>query len=152
MVVQAFLSHPHRGFAGHRVFRIDAVGRRQEVNPSPADPPSGWYGPFIVHYTDRAPGIAFGSALCLRRESSDLIFPLPERFRSSADEVVMALAPLMTPVIGVPAPLMECRCHDKNHFTLPHVTSESSDRQPYFGRVLWELRREYLGKSALWLG
>jgi len=144
-VVQAFLSHPDSGFAGDRMFRIDAVGCRDGVT-SITDPPSGWYGPFVFRYGPCLPGLALGSALCLRRETSNLIFPLPESFRSCADGVVMALAPLMTPVIGIPAPLTEYRYHGRNLINSPHVSSESLERWRHIGSMVWEVLREYLGK------
>jgi glycosyltransferase involved in cell wall biosynthesis len=147
-VVQAFRSHPDSGFAGDRMFRIDAVGRRNGVVPSIADPPSGWYGPFVVRYGATPYGLAFGSAMCLRREIIDLIFPLPGSFRICADAVVFALAPLMTPIIGIPAPLTEYRFHGRNLINSPHLnaSSESPDRGRHSTSMVWEVWREYLGK------
>ncbi len=145
MVVQAFRSRSNCGFLGHQMFRTDEVGRRLGVSPWITHPPDGWYGPFIVRHGDVPPGLPFGSALCLRREIGNLIFPLPERFRGYADGVIMFLAPLMTPIIGVAVPLAEYRCHEKNLANTARVASESLDRELEVGRSLWELRRDYLG-------
>lgn len=152
-VVQAFRSHPDSGFVGHRMFRIDATGRRDDVTPLISDPPSGWYGPFVVHYGAYPNDLAFGSALCLRREISDLIFPLPESFRICADTAVTVLALLMTPIIGIQAPLTEYRYHGTNLVNPPHHRLESLDRARHKHSMQWEassmgwkLSREYLRK------
>jgi glycosyltransferase involved in cell wall biosynthesis len=110
MVVQGFESHPDSGFLGHRMFLIDADGHRQGRKPLFRRHPSGWYGPFVVRYGDWPPGLSFGSGLCLRREISDLIFPMPVKFASGADGVICVLAPLMTPIVGIDVPLTDYRC------------------------------------------
>jgi glycosyltransferase involved in cell wall biosynthesis len=145
-VVQGFRSYPESGFVGHRIYRISVDGRRDDVFPLINDPPSGWYGPFVVCSGTSPPAMAFGSALCLRREISDLIFPLPERFRICADGVVMALGSLMTPLIGIPAPLAEYRYHGGNGWDLPQVSSESVNHLRDIQWKMWEISREYLGK------
>lgn len=151
-VVDAFRSHPNSGFAGHRMFRTDAVGRRNGVVPSISDPPSGWYGPFLVRYGGLPYGLAFGPAICLRREISDLIYPVSEGFVTGPDAAVMALAPLLTPLIGIPAPLVEYRYHGRNLINSPHcnVSRKSLDLGPDIQRDIhsmnWEVWREYLGK------
>lgn len=145
-VVQAFRSHPDSGFVGHRIFRINAVGRQDGVMPSFGDPPSGWCGPSIVRHGVSPRGMSFGSALCLRREIGDSIFPVPEGFTSCADVVIMVLAPLMTPIVGIAAPLGEYRYHGTNLVNSPRFSLESSDRLRHFQSMVWEVRREYLGK------
>jgi glycosyltransferase involved in cell wall biosynthesis len=155
-VVEAFRSHAQSGYAGHRVFRTDAAGCREGVIPSISIPPSGWYGPFVVRYGAPPCGLAGGSAMSLRREISDLIFPVPERFKSGPDVAVMALAPLMTPIIGISTPLTEYRLHGRNHSmgeSSPHNGSESVDCGRLSRSILleaslraWEASREYLGK------
>ena len=146
VVVRAFQSNPKSGFVGHRMHRIDVVGRRDGVVPSTADPPSGWYGPFLVRSGTSPPAMAFGSALCLRREISDLIFPLPEGLRICADEAVTTLGPLMTPLIGISAPLAEYRYHGGNSWNSPQLSSESMNRFRDIQYKMWEVSREYLRK------
>lgn len=144
MVAQAFCSRPDSGFLGHQMFRTDAGGRRLGVSPWITRTPDGWYGPFVVRNGDCPPGLAFGSGLCLRREISNLIFPFPDRFRSGVDGVIMALAPLMTPLIGLPVPLAEYRCHPNNLTNTVSVTSESLDCDLRIGGMFWKLQKEYL--------
>jgi glycosyltransferase involved in cell wall biosynthesis len=147
VLVRAFRSSPESGFAGHRMHRIDAAGHRYGVLPLTGDPPSGWYGPFVVRTGTSPPAMSFGSALCLRREISQLIFPLPDELRICADTVLMALGPLMTPLIGIPVPLVEYRYHGGNSWNLPHFSPESMDRLRDFQWKAWEASRDYLGRT-----
>jgi glycosyltransferase involved in cell wall biosynthesis len=156
--VQAFRSHPESGFVGHRMFRIDAVGRRLGVVVPDIHPPSGWYGPMLVRYGATPRGLACGGGQCLRREISDLIFPVSEGFSSGPDGAIMSLAPLMTPIIGIPAALTEVRNHGNNsdgHIRIAsrRHSSESVDRSRLMCLVLresasagWEASRDYLRK------
>jgi len=90
--------------------------------------------------------VAFGSGLCLRREIRELIFPVPDRLRICADEAVMTLGPLMTPLIGIPVPLTEYRYHGRNVWNSPQVTLESRQRVRDIRLHMWQLSREYLGR------
>lgn len=113
-VVHAFRSHPYSGFLGHGMFFIDAAGRRYGVTPVTGDPPAGWYGPSIACHGRHIHGLPLSSAQCLRRESSDTIFPVSEDFTTGPDSAVLALAPLMTSIVGMSAPLTEYRRHGNN--------------------------------------
>jgi glycosyltransferase involved in cell wall biosynthesis len=144
MVVQGFESHPDSGFLGHRMFLIDAGGHRQGQKPLFKRHPSGWYGPFVVRYGDFPPAVSFGSGLCLRREISDLIFPMPVKFVNAADGVIIVLAALMTPIVGIDVPLTDYRFHGQNVMNTANVTVEAVERILYYTQMLWEHRREYL--------
>jgi len=152
MVVGAFRSNPGSGFLGHRMFLIDAAGNRHGLKPLFVDHPSGWFGPHVVRHGDFPPGLSFGSGLCLRREISNSIFPLPEKFKSGADGVILVLAPLMTPIIGINVPLTDYREHGRNVTNTAKVTVESLERDLYLNKMLWELRKEYLGRIHPRLG
>jgi len=145
-VVEVFRSNPCSGFLGHRLFLIDADGNRHGSKPLFTRHPCGWYGPFSVMHGDFPPGISFGSGLCLRREISDLIFPLPVKFKSGADAIIMVLAPLMTPIVGIDAPLTDYRCHGRNVTNTADVTLESIERDLHVTKMLWEIRKEFLAR------
>jgi hypothetical protein len=144
MVVQGFESHPDSGFLGHQMFLIDADGNRHGQKPLFTHHPSGWYGPFVVRYGDFPPGLAFGSGVCLRRETSNQILPLPVRFRSGADGAIVLLASLMTPIIGVDVSLAEYRYHGRNVTNTAAITLESLERDLCLHKMNCELRTEYL--------
>ena len=141
-VVRGFQAHSNSGFLGHRMFRIDADGRRCGVTSILDEHPSGWYGPFMVRYGD-IPGLAITSGLCLRREISDLLFPQPERFGNFGEAAITALAPLMTPLIGTPEPLAEYRCHGSNDSN-GRLTLKTVDRQVEIHKMKRELQKEFL--------
>jgi hypothetical protein len=142
MVVRGFQSHPESGFLGHRMFRIDADGRRCGVTSILDKHPSGWYGPFMVRYGD-IPGLAITSGLCLRKEIGDLLFPQPEMFGNFGEAAITALAPLMTPLIGTTEPLAEYRCHGRNDSN-GRVTLETVGRQVEIHKMKRELQKEFL--------
>jgi glycosyltransferase involved in cell wall biosynthesis len=152
-VVQGFRSRPDCGFLGHRIFRTDEAWNRLGVSPWLIPPPDGWYAPFILRHGDLyLPGLAFGSALSLRREIADLIFPMPERFTRCSDGVIMVLAPLMTKLIGIPLPLNEYRYHGSNDMNTRSITLQSLDHEREIGRAFWELRKNYLDRVDPRLG
>jgi len=143
-VVEAFRARPESGFLGHPMFRTDSSGRRLGVSPWIVAPPDGWQGPFIVRHGDAPPGQAFGSGICFRKTIGDSIFPLQTKLRTGVDGILMVLAPLMTPMIGLPVPLAEYRCHQANLTNTVQLTSESLEREWEVGRTLWAIRKKYL--------
>jgi glycosyltransferase involved in cell wall biosynthesis len=144
VVVRAFQSKPDSGFVGHRVYRTNAIGRRDDIFPLTTDPPSGWYGPFVVRTGASPRAMAFGSAMCLRRKVGDLIFPLPDKFRICADTVVIALSPLMTVLTGIASPLAEYRYHGQNGWDSRRVSTDSMDQLEEVERKMWEVSSRYL--------
>jgi glycosyltransferase involved in cell wall biosynthesis len=151
VIVRAFQSKLGSGFVGHRMHRIDALGHRNGVVPSTADPPSGWYGSFVLRTGTSPPAMAFGSALCLRREVSQQIFPLPESLRICADEAVTTLGPLITPLIGIDAALAEYRYHGANSWNSPRLSSKAMDGFRDMQLKMWEVSRNYLSRVDLTL-
>lgn len=112
-VVRTFAGQPSCGFVMHRIVRTDPAGRPQALSPVLLPLPSGWCGPAIVHDQNlffKAPC----SALCLRRETAQRIFPIPVRFRTYADALITSLALLLTRVAGLGAPLAALRVHGGN--------------------------------------
>ena len=143
-VVEALVNNPEVGFVAHRVFRIDARGRRQGVLPLFALMPSGWHGPALLRSGGILPDMPSCSGLCFRREVAKRIFPLPEDFRRNADEIFMRLAPLMTHVIGIDQALSEVRCHGSNTTITSSITSAYVKRELEMWEKEWQLQKQYL--------
>jgi glycosyltransferase involved in cell wall biosynthesis len=144
-VVEGFRFRADCGFLGHPVFRTDEAWNRLGVSPWLIPPPDGWYAPYLLSHGDLyLPGLAFGSAISLRREIAERIFPMPERFTRCSDGVIMVLAPLLTKLAGIPLPLNEYRCHGSNDMNTRQVTPESLDRERELGKAFWQLRKNYL--------
>jgi glycosyltransferase involved in cell wall biosynthesis len=143
IVVRSFKCHPDGGFLGHRMFLVDEDGHRRGVTPLLVDPPSGWYGPFVVRCGDVPNGLTFGSGICLRREVSSFIFPLPEKV-APADGSIVYLSPLITPLIGISVPLAEYRRHSGSVTFTSQITLEYLNHELRMNRLLCEVQREYL--------
>lgn len=143
-VVEAFANNAEVGFVAHRVFRIDARGRRQGVLPLFALVPSGWHGPLLLRNGGILPDMPSCSGLSFRREVAKRIFPLPEDFRRNADEIFMRLAPLMTHIIGLDQALSEVRCHGSNTTITSKISSDIIERELKMWEKQWQLQRQYL--------
>ncbi len=143
-IVEAFVTNPAVGFIAHRVFRINASGRRQGVLPLFALVPSGWHGPVLLHNGGLLPDMPSCSGLSFRREVTERIFPLPEDFRRNADEIFMRLAPLMTHLIGMDQALSEVRCHGSNTTITSTISPAIIERELKMWEKEWQLQRQYL--------
>jgi glycosyltransferase involved in cell wall biosynthesis len=148
VVVEAFRTRPGSGYLQHRLFRVDAAGRRRGVYPLLWSLPSGWLAPYVMRTGGELPIVATCSGLCVRRAVADLIFPLAGRFRRNADAVVSGLAALMTPVLGVNAPLSEWREHGANLSSAvsagPSITPGYVERELKVQKNVWALQQGYL--------
>jgi len=145
-VVQAFRHDIGAGMVAHKVYRVDAVRRRQGTIPMLSRVPSGWYGEQMLATGGILDDLPPGIGLSIRREVAQRIFPLPEQgiLRDYGDTPIMRLAPLITVIQGLDQSLAEWRQHEGNHgnvrkFTVSHIDREVSS---YF--ALWQCQRDYL--------
>lgn len=146
IAVGELCQNPKSGFLSHRLYIIDAVGRRRGATPIITDPPSGWFGSRVLDCTTLPPGLSPSSGLCIRREVSDLIFPISESFRANADGVVLHVAPLITPIIGVPLPLGEYRVHGNNMTVMKEGRADAKtiEIELAVNKGLWNAQHNYL--------
>ena len=143
-VVVQFAESPQAGFLTHKLIRIDAEGRQGGVYPLLAGLPSGWYAPEVIRNAGETPKLPPCSGLCLRRQVTEAIFPIPATFRSGADAVVQALASLSSLLVGVDTPLAEWREHGANLTTTASITGKWIDREIQIQEQIWELQKRYL--------
>ena len=146
-VVRAFGTHPDGGFLAHRILRMDKEGRSGEVVSILWDPPSGWFGDEVLRSGDERPGLGPTSALCLRKDVANLIWPLPTSFTRDADAVIRCLAILITRVVGIPLPLAEYRFHGANITASSGITVESLDKGLGAIRSLWQIQHEFIEQT-----
>jgi glycosyltransferase involved in cell wall biosynthesis len=143
-VVNAFRENPDAGMAVHLLNRIDGEGRGMGVLPHTGRLPSGWCGPELV----RTGGILFNmppcSALSLRREIADRLFPISETFRANADGIVERIAPLLTPVASIQKRLGGYRLHGNNLTNTAHIDPTYIDRELAVWRHLWSAQSDAL--------
>jgi glycosyltransferase involved in cell wall biosynthesis len=133
-VVQAYRDHPQCGFVMHRILRADRKGRPKGYRPVLLPLPQGWCGPAIV-----ADATLFSrvmcSALSVRREVAERIFPLREDFTKYTDDLITSLALLLTPVESLSAPLSILRVHGGN------LTSRAKGSRMVYEEVLENLEK-----------
>ncbi len=125
-VIAAARRAPAAGLLPDPQLRLEADGRSSGTIP---DLPlqAGWFGPALAA-TGNGPPLPFTSGVSLRREAAARIFPLPERFRTSADTAILTLALALTSLEPVsPAPLSTLRLHGGNDLS-GHDTRNNPER------------------------
>lgn len=113
-VVAAFQHHHDAGLLIHPVH---AINNNKEILwqiPRSPEFETGWIGPEVLRRGGKWRAM-FGSALCLRREVADIVFPVPETIGPAhADSYVVRIGPLLTPVTSLLEPLVLYRFHEEN--------------------------------------
>jgi glycosyltransferase involved in cell wall biosynthesis len=147
-VVDCCRREADRGFVVHRVIRINQNGRRQGVWPMSDELPEGWYGDSLLAMGGLLANLPPTSGITLRREVADVLFPMPvtRPLGSCPDQVVMRLAPLVTPIAKLDDALSEYRLHDANSYGSPRINREFVSREISVCRGLWQAQYEFLAK------
>lgn len=112
-VVEHFATHPARGFLVHSMMVMDREGREVQQIPFLSRFEDGWIAERVVRRGGRWRHMP-SSALALRRDVAQYVFPVPNEMRICADAFVVSLAPLLTPVGHLAAPLTRYRVHGEN--------------------------------------
>lgn len=145
-VVNCCRRHANGGFVVHRVIRINQNGRRQGVWPMSDPLPEGWYGDSLLDIGGVLGNLPPTSGITLRRELADVLFPMPEikPLAGCPDQVMMRLAPLVTPIAKVDEALSEYRLHNANSYGSPRITREFVSREISICSSLWQRQYEFL--------
>jgi len=110
-IVRRFRSVPQAGMVTHAVRYVRAD--LSVIRPQPdRGQDEGWLAPALVR--GMRPRMPPCSALALRREIADLVFPLEVRYRGSADVLMRELAALITNVAAIDEELSLYRIHGNN--------------------------------------
>ncbi len=143
-VVDAFRVHPRAGFAVHRANLVDNRKRSRGVYPLLSALPSG----DCTRTTFENSGILMGlpptTNLALRREVADRIFPIPVEYTGYAEQMIHRMAPLMTEVCAVDAPLARWRLHGRNDQNATRITPRRLERELKIMDSLWLRQKDYL--------
>ncbi len=143
-VVDAFRVHPQAGFAVHRASLVDNQARARGIYPLLSGLPSG----DCTETTYENAGILMGlpptTNLALRREIADRIFPIPVEYTGYAEQMIHRLAPLMTELCAVDAPLARWRLHGQNDQNSTRITSRRLERELKIMDSLWLEQKHYL--------
>lgn len=153
-VVDCFQREQTAGFVVHRVIRINQNGRRQGIWPMSDALPEGWYGSALFESGGVLANLPPTSGISLRREVAEAIFPMPveKPLVNCPDQVMMRLAPLVTPIAKLDEPLSEYRLHNANSYDAPRVTAEFAAREVLVCRRLWQVQYDFLERRAAGLG
>ena len=145
-VVNYCTRHPDRGLIVHRMMRVTHDRQKQGVWPLVESLPDGWYGPGLLTDGGMVPYMPPTSGLSMRREVAEYLFPLTVEapLRICPDQVLMRLAPLVTPIGGIQENLAEQRLHRKNTYGTARITASSLAREMSLNRALWEEQRRLL--------
>ena len=144
-VVNSFHSAPDSGFAVNRMLRVDKMRKCSGVIPMLSGLPSGWRGPSLSPAAPQMlPGMPPCSGLSLRRQIAEAIFPLPQGLTAYADTLIQVLAPLITPIVAMQAPLSEYRVHGGNTAAVNAFTEDRLRNLVVWEKEIWHAWRQYL--------
>lgn len=108
-VVTTFVAQPRAGVLCHPMLPISAAGKPLGP-PFPRDLPSGWLV-MRMGWEDWVPS----SAICLRREVADRLFPLPLCFRHGySDAYIQGTSRFLTEIANLSDTLTRYRIHGGN--------------------------------------
>jgi glycosyltransferase involved in cell wall biosynthesis len=143
-VVNAFREHARAGFAIHRASMVDDQKRPRGIYPLLSALPSGDCASAVYRNSGILMGLPPTTNLALRRQVAERIFPIPIEYTGYAEQIFHRLAPLMTEVCAIDAPLAHWRLHGKNDQNSTHIQSRRMDRELKIMDSLWLQQQRYL--------
>jgi glycosyltransferase involved in cell wall biosynthesis len=145
-VVEAFQSDLKGGFVIHDVYQIDGQGQLIKPTPMIKNLASGWVALSGLEHGGRFENIPPASALCIRREVGDLIFPMNEAFRRNADSLIFRLAPFVTEIVPVSEVLSKFRLHGANLTSFTSITTDILVREHETAKRVHQEQKQFLKK------
>lgn len=143
-VVEAFKSNSKCGFVIHNVIEIDGQGNFLKQTPKLEHLASGWMAPLALENGGFVENIPPASALSVRREISNLIFPLNEAMVRNTDSLICYLSPLVTEIGAVPEVLSKFRFHGANITSVTTLTVETIERGYNSSKLLYQEQKKFL--------
>ncbi|WP_315786694.1 glycosyltransferase family 2 protein [Fischerella sp. JS2] len=143
-VVEAFKSDPQYGFVIHNVMQIDGQGNFLRPTPMFKHLSSGWVALHALENGGFPQDVPPASALSVRREVAEFIFPLNETFRRNADSLVSFLAPFITVIKSIPEALSQFRFHGGNTTSQVNLTVDTLERGQSVGEAIHKEQKQFL--------
>jgi hypothetical protein len=141
-VVEAFKSKPKCGFVIHNVIQINGEGNFLKSSAMYKQLASGWMAESALENGGFVHNIPPASALSVRKEVADFIFPLNEEFKRNADSLIFRLSPFITEIEAVPEVLSQFRLHGANTTSSPILTVDGMEKeQPTLARIHQEQKQ-----------
>lgn len=144
IVIDLLQSTPNAGLAVHHLTR--AQSNLAEIRVRARRPlESGWLAPKLL--LGRKPNLPPCSALTMRREIAQKVFPIDNSFRSLADMVVRERAALLTVTVATQAALGLQRLHGRNLTGQSRLSDLGTlDNFLSFCDRNWNDRRSFVGQ------
>jgi glycosyltransferase involved in cell wall biosynthesis len=143
-VVEVFRSDPKSGFAIHNVIQIDAQGNLIKSTPMLRRLASGWMALSALENGGFVYNIPPASALSLRREVADSIFPLNEEFKRNADSLIFRFAPFITVIGSAPEVLSKFRLHGANTTSFTNLTVDFLSKEQTVLERIHQEQKQFL--------
>ncbi|MBW4560972.1 MAG: glycosyltransferase family 2 protein [Mojavia pulchra JT2-VF2] len=128
-VLEVFRLNSQCGFAIHNVIQIDGQGNFIKSTPMFRRLASGWMGQSALENGGFVYNIPPASALSIRREVANFIFPLNEAFVRNADSLIFRFAPFITVIGSAPEVLSKFRLHGSNTTSQVTLTADSLEKE-----------------------
>lgn len=128
-ILEIFKSDSKCGFAIHNVIQVDAQGELIKSNPLLQRLANGWMALEALKNGGVVDDIPPASALSLRRQVTDYIFPLNEEFVRNADSLVFRCAPFITKIGSTTEVLSLFRIHGANTTSTLMPTVDAMEKE-----------------------
>ena len=142
--IEAFKSDPKCGFVIHNVIQIDGHGKLIKPTPMYRRLASGWMAPFALENGGFVHNIPPASAISVRREVANLLFPLNEAFVRNADSLIFRLAPFVTVIESVPEVLSMFRLHGANATSSVALTVDGLEHEQIVLKRMHQEQEQFL--------
>lgn len=128
-VVDRLKEKPNAGLLLHRLLSVDADGNPIQEIPFMTTFAEGWIAEQLLRSGGDWPVTPF-CGLNIRREVSDLVFPLPITGSRSGNSggLFRVVGPMLTEVTGINEPLYRYRIHGQNSYGAMSLTLERLER------------------------
>ncbi|GAX44195.1 family 2 glycosyl transferase [Tolypothrix sp. NIES-4075] len=143
-ILDVFRSDPKCGFAIHNVIQIDAQGNLIKLTPTLRRLASGWMALSALENGGFVYNIPPASALSLRREIADSIFPLNEEFKRNADSLIFRFAPFITVIGSAPEVLSKFRLHGANTTSFTNLTADLLNKEQTVLERIHQAQKNFL--------
>lgn len=145
-VVNEFKSNLQSGFVIHNVIQIDSQGKFIKGTPMYKNLASGWMADYALENGGHIGNIPQASALSIRREVAEYLFPLNENFRRNADSLIFRFAPYITVIGAVPEVLNQFRLHGSNTTSVASVSLDFYEREQATTVRVYQEQKQFLAK------
>ncbi|MEM7712007.1 MAG: glycosyltransferase [Cyanobacteria bacterium P01_A01_bin.68] len=143
-LLELYTSNPLCGFAIHNVIEIDGQGNFLKTDPKYNHLASGWMGQVSLQNGGFVYDIPPASALSIRREIGEKIFPLNEAFTRNADSLIFRLAPFVTVIGAEMEALSKFRLHGSNTTSQTILTVNMLEREQITFEQVYHEQKQFL--------